>query len=294
MEAVTSASTRASKSPSRGSGSPLREDSDWKYSMQKTPCPYNTRLLKGGALLDDMRLLVRRWSDEAAGPQGETIVAENLLGKNTRSRAFDTYRSVFRPRFVEGDPPNAWKLLRLLEERELSVETLRPIYYWVTARHERILHDFVVDELVPRSRSHDRIVRTDEVAVWITSRFAKYDRSLSPTVTRRLAQGVLSTLRDFGILEGAVKKRIAPTYLPIEAFAYLAFAIHAQGVSGQALVGHRDWALFLLQGAVVENQFLEADRSNLLSYQAAGGIVRVDFAAHTFEEMADVVARRSH
>jgi len=294
METLMPACRPAASSPAGGAMPTVSGYSERKRSMKNTPCPYNTRLLKGGALLDDMRLLVRHWSDEAAGLQGEAIVAQNLLGKDTRSRAFDTYRRVFRPRFVEGDPPNAWKLLQRLEERELSVETLRPVYYWITARHERILYDFVVDELLPRSRSHDRIVRTEEVATWITDRFAKYKRTLSPTVTQRLAQGILSTLRDFGVLEGAVKKRIAPAYLPTEAFAYLAFAIHAQGVSGQALVGHRDWALFLLQGAVVESQFLEADRSDMLTYQAAGGIVRVDFPANSLEEMADVVARRSH
>jgi len=262
--------------------------------MQKAPCPYNTRLQKGGALLDDMRLLVRQWSEVPAGPQGDAVVVENLLGKETRSRAFDIYRRVFRPRFLEGDPPSAWKLLQLLEDRELSLEIVRPVYYWVTARRERILYDFVIDELAPRSRSHDRIVRTEEVASWITERFAQYKRTLSSVVTSKLARGVLSTLRDFGILEGAVKKRIAPAYLPIEAFAYLSFALHAQGTSGQALVGHKDWALFLLQDSIVENQFLEADRRDLLTYQAAGRIVRVDFPAHSFEEMADVVARRSY
>ena len=57
--------------------------------MQKAPCPYNTRLQKGGALLDDMRLLVRQWSEVPAGPQGDAVVVENLLGKETRSRAFE-------------------------------------------------------------------------------------------------------------------------------------------------------------------------------------------------------------
>lgn len=45
-----------------------------------------------------MRLLVRHWSEEPVAAQGAAIVAENVLGKETRSRAFDTYRRVFRPR----------------------------------------------------------------------------------------------------------------------------------------------------------------------------------------------------
>ncbi len=262
--------------------------------MPKVNCPYNTRLLKGGALLNDMRMLVRNWSDEAAIARGKTIIEADLLGKRSRARAAVTCDKVFRPRYMEGDPPDGWKIVRELEDRSLPIETVRPVYYWITARSDRLLYDYVVDEILPRSKTHDPLVRAEEVAAWITARFAKYKRTLSATVTTRLAQGILSTLRDFGILEGAVKKRIAPAYLSIEAFAYLAFAIHAQGASGEALVTHRDWGLFLLAHAAVEHQFLEADRHSLLSYQAAGKIMRVDFPAQTYKEMADVITRRTH
>jgi len=261
--------------------------------MPRDTCPYNTRLLKGGALLDDMRMLVRNWSDEAAAAQAKTIIEEDLLGKRSRARASVTCDKVFRPRYVEGDPPNAWRIVRELEDRSLPIETVRPVYYWITARSDRLLYDYVSQEVLQRSKTFDPLVRPEEVAAWITNRFAEYKRTLSTTVTRRLAQGILSTLRDFGVLEGAAKKRIAPAYLPVEAFAYLAFAIHAQGASGHTLVNHPDWALFLFTNAVAEHQFLEADRHDLLTYQAAGKIMRVDFSARTYKEMADVVAAKA-
>jgi hypothetical protein len=113
-------------------------------------------------------------------------------------------------------------------------------------------------------------------------------------VTAKVARGVLAALRDFGVLEGASKKRIAPVYLPIESFACIAFALHQEGVSGPQLVQHRDWQLFLLSPPIVEQMFLEADRSGLLRFQAAGNIMRIDFSATNFGEMADVVVARAH
>jgi hypothetical protein len=104
---------------------------------------------------------------------------------------------------------------------------------------------------------------------------------------------MLATLRDFGILEGAAKKRIAPVYLPVESFAYIAFALHQDSVSGPHLVQHRGWLLFLFSPPVVEHMFLEADRHGLLRFQAAGKIVRIDFPAQRFEEMANVIAARA-
>jgi len=38
-----------------------------------------------------------------------------------------------------------------------------------------------------------------------------------------VAQHALASLRDFGILEGATQKYLAPVMLPIEPFAFIAF-----------------------------------------------------------------------
>src|SRR6266852_2860878 len=236
-----------------------------------------------------MRLLVRNWQNTNANGQQNTVVAENLLGKRTRARSSDTLRYAFLPRFVNGRPPQAWKIVRALEDRHLPIEILCPVYYWITARSERLLYDFVSTELLSYSRSQVQHIKTDAVCGWISSQLAIYGKRWSQTVTTKVAQGVLATLRDFSILEGTVKKRIAPVYLPVESFAYIAFALHQEGVSGPNLVYHHDWSLFLFSPLVVEHMFLEADRHAFLRFQAAGKIIRIDFPVHSFEEMADVV-----
>jgi hypothetical protein len=105
---------------------------------------------------------------------------------------------------------------------------------------------------------------------------------------------MLAALRDVRLLEGARKKRIAPVYLPVESCVYIAFALHQAGVSGPQLVHHRDGPLFLFSPPMVEQMFLEADRSGLLRFQAAGNIMRMDFPAASFGEMAEVIAARGH
>jgi hypothetical protein len=76
---------------------------------------------KGGALLDDMRLLVRSWSNGCTAQQRNSIVAENVLGKESRAHAVDTYRRAFLPRFIQESPPAAWKIVRQLEDREVPI-----------------------------------------------------------------------------------------------------------------------------------------------------------------------------
>src|SRR5688572_388644 len=107
-------------------------------SLQSTPQktidnrsgPYNTRMQKGGALLDDMRLLVRSWND---GDATDSVDVRTVLGKKTLARAKDTIVRAFVPRFLHGNPPDAWRIVRCLEDRDADLEILRPIYYWITA-----------------------------------------------------------------------------------------------------------------------------------------------------------------
>ncbi len=86
----------------------------------------------------------------------------------------------------------------------------------------------------------------------------------------RVAQGLLSTLRDFGVLQGEVHKRIAPAYLPVEAFAYVAFYLKQHQPSGARLIDSPDWTLFFLPREGVERFLFEAHQRGLLEYHAAG------------------------
>jgi hypothetical protein len=140
-----------------------------KIETDSVGCPYNSRLQKGGALLEDMRLLVHNWQNIGVNGQQDAVVAENLLGKHTRVRAFDTLRRAFLPRFVHGRPAQAWKIVRALEDRNLPVEIIHPVYYRITARSERLLYDFVCTELFHCSKSHTQSIKTGEVCGWISS-----------------------------------------------------------------------------------------------------------------------------
>lgn len=254
---------------------------------------YNSRLQKGGALLEDMRFLVRSWQNGSVQEQIDVIVTQNLLGKQSRARARETLRRAFLPRFVTGRPREAWEIVRELEDQNLPLESLRPVYYWITARNESLLYDFVREELLPRSKRQEQRITTKEVFDWIRTRLALCKKAWSEAVTTKVAQGILATLRDFGVLEGATNKRISPVYVPVEAFTYISFAIEKEGITGAGLVNHQDWSLFLFSPRVVEHMFLEADRNKLLRYHAAGKIMRVDFPADSYKEMAHVIASRT-
>jgi hypothetical protein len=256
------------------------------FLMNSTRNLYNTRIQKGGALLEDMRMLVRSWKEEGTNNNSEV---RRLLGKKTLARSRDTMIRAFIPRFLQGDPPNAWKIARLLEDRNAEPEIIRPIYYWVTARSDRLLYEFVTEELIHVAGSGDGSVRIEETTTWVSAHIQKAGQEWTPTVTLKVGRGILAALRDFGILEGGSKKRIAPAHLPIEAFCYIAFWLWRLGYSGESLVRHSDWGLFLFSPKIVERLMLEAHQLNLLSFHSAGRIYRVDFPTDDPGDYIDVL-----
>jgi hypothetical protein len=258
-----------------------------------TAAVYTSRLQKGGALLDDMRVLVRFWRDGPDTQVAEDAIRQNVLGKASRTRVRDTLKRAFLPRFVHGKPPGGWKIVRPLEDAAAPREVVAPIYYWLTARSEPLLYEFVSGFLAEHKAHGNSRVTTDDVARFIRGRLQQTGKRWSRSVTLRVARGLLAALRDFGILVGTMKKRIAPTYLPLEVFVHVAFSLSREGASGERLLYHPDWRLFLLSPSEVEHLFLEAHRHHLLDYQAAGGIVRIEFPMRTLEEAAHAITARA-
>ncbi len=255
---------------------------------------YTSNLQHGGALLEDMRLLVQNWCDNTPDNlQKQNALLQNTLAKKSKKRILNILTSTFSPRFLKGDPPNAWKILRPPEDQNTPLEVLRPIYYWISCRGEPILYDYAREEIFPKSKSPDLSVHIDDTTGWIKKKMVQSNLDWSDAVAKRVAWGISAALRDFGILEGTQRKKIAPIYIPLEAFAYIAFALHKLENSGERLVDHPDWTLFLIHRPEVERLFLEAHQQGFLHYAAAGNIYRIEFPAQSWQEMAHVIAGRT-
>jgi hypothetical protein len=255
---------------------------------------YTTRLLKGGALLSDLRLLLLEW--DATPGAAERIVRDNVLSQASRKRAADIVNYVFVPRFVHSDPPDLWRSVAVLERAGWSQAALVPIHYFAAAAAEPLLADFVTEVLARRAAQGQTEVGTADVLDFLAKapdeRF--FEQRWSGITSLKVARSLLAALRDFGVLSGAVKKKIHPIYLPTETFAFLTMLRHASGVRGAAMLHDPCWRLFYLGDTAVERFLIEAHQRKLLGYHAAGSLVRIEFPAADPEAYAHVLAEGAH
>lgn len=256
--------------------------------------PYTSRIIKAGALLPDTKTLLAHWNLDATVPENlKQIQRENIFGKASRTRVEDILR-IFRQRYL-GEEAVVRSLVVLVKHR-FPASALDRILYFHSAQSDPLLADTVLTILGPLKRKGIADVDVDdlhhELSRWV--REGRTTKEWGDYTVRRVSQGLLATLRDFGVLEGAVKKRIAPTLLPVQAFAYIMFFLKQHQPSGAKLIDLPDWQLFFLESEGVERFLFEAHQNNLLEYHAAGNVTRLTFPAKTLEEYANVLAARAH
>lgn len=264
------------------------------FMLKKKECPYTAKIIKAGALLADTKTLLAHWDlDSSVQDNLQRIQHENIFGKVSRSRVEDILR-IFRQRYLTEDVVT--RSLVVLVKNRFPASALDRILFFHSARCDRLLFDIVVDVLKPRVVQGLTDIAASEMqhilAKWVHE--GKTTSEWSDNTLSRVTRNLLASLRDFGVLEGKAKKRIAPTILPTTAFAYIMFFLKQHQSSGTKLIRLPDWGLFFLSPENVERFLFEAHQSNLLEYHAAGTVTRLSFPVDTLEEYANVLAERSH
>ncbi|MBI4586095.1 MAG: DUF1819 family protein [Planctomycetes bacterium] len=251
---------------------------------------YSSQIIKAGALLEDTSIFLSLWRKDLFMEENlRRFRQENLLGKGSRARV-DEMLVAFRKRYLVSE--DLIQSLSSLLKQSFRTKGLDKILYYYTLHADLLLQDVVLDYVLPAYKSGKMEMTVDGLQGQLSSyvREGKTAGIWSEPTLRRIARGILSTLRDFGLLKGRVKKSIAPPYLPTGAFSFIAFDLHFQGLSGQGLLNAREWSFFLLDKRSVERSFFEAHQRHFLEFQAAGSMVRIHFPAASRKEYANVLA----
>jgi hypothetical protein len=256
-----------------------------KMKSQEKIGKYTSKIIKATALLPDSKLFLSQWNPDFSSEKNiQKFIDYNLLGKT--SRAFvKNITSAFKDRYIFRDDQD--EALRLLLQSSIDPKVIDRILFYYTAKSDLLIYDFVI-KCVYQMYQDGNIEISMERTQKILKQFSDDNKMMSKwsdIVCNRVARNLLTTLRDFHILEGKVKKRISPPYLPLESFVYIAYLIARKEPGGERILQHNDWKLFLLNTRDVEQLFLEAHQRGYLNYYAAGSIIRISFKQKSIIEV---------
>ena len=254
---------------------------------------YTSRIIKASALIADTKVLLSEWDlDQPMADNLDRARRQNIFGKTSRKRVEDILL-IFRQRYF--DDADLGTALVTLVQGDAPAQWLDPLLYFFSAQNDRTLRDMVVEVVYPQHRAG-----YTDLPIEVATRAVHNWVAENKTTTRwgegtmvRVAQGLTATLRDFGVLRGAANKQLTPIYLPVESFALIALWLQQRERSGHLVLHSDDWRLFFLPVEGVERFFIESHQEHLLTYHAAGSVVRIEFPASTLTEYAHVLLERA-
>jgi hypothetical protein len=158
---------------------------------------------------------------------------------------------IIQQRLVRWNPPG-WVLDDLVGfAQDPLPDSLRAALLLHVPRQDALLYDVVQSVIGPRRQAGESdVVRAD------VQRFLDAAQPAHPEIDKwshatreKLAGNLLSILRDYGLLQGTVRKRIVEPVVPVPVVAHLVRLLRAEGVAPAELAQHPDWRLWLWEPA---------------------------------------------
>ncbi|MGF6370771.1 hypothetical protein OKW40_003521 [Paraburkholderia sp. RAU6.4a] len=229
-----------------------------------------------GAMIDETYSIFSEWDFEWSKRENlDRLRQDNFIGASSATWLRDVAK-VLNRRF---DPEGRDRPLVLLAQHGLPVEEWKPLLLWHMTRDEFLVRDFLETWLFDAYDVGTFRVCSEDVEEYLGSiaeRGATTEHTWSQQTTKRVAAGLLKIAVDFGLLRGSGNKEFASFHLPEKSFLYLLHAMREEQLSPSKVIASRDWRLFLMHPADVEQELLRLHQYRKLGYHVAGSLVQLD------------------
>jgi hypothetical protein len=240
--------------------------------------PYSTRNTSKGALLAEAAVAVTAVQSGLTARQARAAALDGRLflrrTRETRQRVWDLllYRLL--------TPERAWVGQALADAVALGARSPEfvSLVYCLYAVRDRLAFDVVTRVLWARWGAAVRVVSRDDVLA-LLDQAAEAQPVVRTWTTRTrsgLAGGVLTALRDFGLLQGTQKKVVVRPVLPLTTAAFLLHLLTEEGVRGSAVLDDATWRLFLLTTDDVAHVLAQLAQARVIRFERVGRNVVLD------------------
>ncbi len=259
------------------------------------PARYTARLQAGLGLIPETRILLQLWEPGMAAPDlYRRALASGHFLMITARRLRNLVAEGFAARYLcEADVPARYLKMLL---PTLTSEELQQLCLLLTCRSQSIVRDFIHQVYWVRYAAGDREL-LNETARNFIERAIDRGRMIKPwseETIGRIAASLTGCCADYGLLEGGAKRkrRFLNIRLLDKVAVYLAYDLHFQGLSDQALLHHEDWQIFGLESSDVLAELKRISLEQWFIVQSGGQLVRMGWKYESLEALCYVLSGR--
>ena len=179
----------------------------------------------------------------------QALVNGGLPQRSRATRA--TIIKIVQMRLTRWHPPT-WVLDDLIAfAQEGHQAELQAAMLLHTARQDHLLYDFVQQIVVQQWFAGERQLIRADVQRFLDSAQATHPEvaGWSHSTREKLSRNALTTLRDFGLLQGTATKQIVEPIVPPTVVQHLIHLLQAEGIPPEHVAHHPDWQLWLWDAA---------------------------------------------
>jgi len=236
--------------------------------------PYNGRYITKGAMIAEMGALVGALNAGLPLAGARARVLDGALfpqrARASRERMWD----VINYAYLSGPPWTIAALQAAYQAGPQNREFVSLLYLLFTLR-DHLTYDFVTQTLWAKwSAGQLAVSNADLFGLMDQAGAAQPQVARLASATRlRLAQNILTSLRDFGLLTGTHSKALVRPVLPLATAEHLLRVLTAEGVRGAGVLAEPTWRLFLCREADVADVLGRLAQAQRIRFEKVGGTV---------------------
>lgn len=247
---------------------------------------FDLRIASHSTYIDETKRILQTYSEcESYDELEKRIIEDNILHKQTNDYREHILREVARRYIPDTDEYIETPLIQIVTSN-LRSDVIDWCIYYEFAQDE-FIRVLTRDFLYPEYQRGTLSVGTEDIVTFLESVQDQYAdiRERSDLTREKAAAKYLTSLRNFGLLEGTQQKEFAVTYVPDEAIAYIVYRLFAEGANSAAeILEHEDWKLLLMDESDVQRRIRDIS-PQYVSYEKRGSTERLVRKHDNMEEL---------
>ncbi len=217
------------------------------------------------------------------------VIEENILNKKTNEYRKNVLREVTRRHIADTDEFAVTPLMRIVTGNLRSDVVDWCLYYEFA--QDPFIRRVTTDYLYPEFERGTLNLNASDIVEFLRAIEDDHEKlqSRSEATINEAATKYLTSLRNFGLLEGRQQKEFAVTYIPDETIAYVVYQLAGRGVTAASeVIEHDNWKLFLMDESTVRRRIRDID-SRYMTYEKRGSTERLVREYDTAEELINAL-----
>ncbi len=261
--------------------------------MNASKSIYTTQLGAGLGLADESKLLLSLYQkDMSANQLYKKALDSGLFPMVSARRLRNIVIECFAPRYIKTSAAGYLKPLAT----SMSSSAINQLFLVYTATANETLQDFIQEIYWDRYSCGRDSISTDDAKDFVIHavREGKTQKSWSDSTIKRVSSYLIGCCADYGLLSAGrgSKRTISPVRIQESTVLYLAYMLHFDGLGDNAVINHKSWALFGLDGPGVREELKRLAKNGWLIVQSAGDVTRIGWQFKTMQEVIDVITQR--